>query len=111
MIFMQMSCAFPQMILLYRGRDKILPPRPFNLGRFGTAVSAITTFWTLFITTIYFFPTERPVTKENMNYLVVVTAGFLAIIFALYFSKRGTLKGPGIQAEKGLETVEVRQVK
>lgn len=111
MIFMQLCCAFPQMILLYRGRDKILPDRPFSLGRLGSTVNAITTLWTIFLIIIYFFPTERPVTKENMNYVVVVTVGFIGIIFALYIPKRSTFKGPRIPTEYAPETMEVHPVK
>lgn len=87
MVFMQMCCALPQMILLYHGRDKILPNRPFSLGRLGSTV-----------------------TKENMNSVVVVTAGFTGIMFALYLPKRGTFKGPRVPDEHVPETVEMHQV-
>lgn len=87
-VFMQMCCALPQMILLYHGRDKILPDWPFSLGRLGSTV-----------------------TKENMNYVVVVIAGFTGIISALCLPKRGTFKGPRVPDEHMSETVEVHQVK
>ena len=100
-IFLQTSCVIPQAILLYRGRDKVLPPRYFSLGRYGAAINAGAIAWVLFLDVVYFLPTVRPVTKSNMNYISVVTVGLSAFIIVLWFSsKRRTFTGPRINMEE-----------
>ena len=95
-IFLQTSCALPQAILLWRGRH-IMPERPFSLGRFGFAINLVSVLWVILLDILCFFPTERPVTKENMNYVSVVSVGLTAIVFTLYiFSKRGKYLGPRV---------------
>jgi choline transport protein len=98
-IFLQTSCALPQAILLWRGRH-ILPERPFSLGRFGFAINLISVLWILLLDTLCFFPIEMPVTKENMNYVSVVSIGLTITVFALYlFSKKGKYLGPRLPNE------------
>lgn len=100
-IYLQTSCAVPQAILLWRGRDNVLPERFFSLGRWGTAVNAVSVAWVLFIDVIACFPTARPVTPQNMSYVSVVSVGFFLLILALWFlSKRGRFMGPHIDQEK-----------
>ncbi|KAJ5758113.1 uncharacterized protein N7511_006807 [Penicillium nucicola] len=94
-IFLQTSCALPQAILLWRGRDKVLPERAFSLGRLGPAINSIAVMWVVFLDIIFFLPTEMPVTKENMNYVSVVSVGLTGFVLGLYFfSKRGRFNGP-----------------
>jgi choline transport protein len=96
-IFLQTSCALPQAILLWRGRDKVFPERAFSLGRFGPAINFIAVVWVVFLDIIFFLPTEMPVTKENMNYVSVVSVGLTGFVLGLYFfSKRGRFNGPVI---------------
>ena len=96
-IFLQTSCALPQAIVLWRGRDKLLPERAFSLGKMGPAVNFISVIWVLFLDIIFFLPTERPVTKENMNYVSVVSVGLTLFVLGLYFfSKRGKFNGPRV---------------
>lgn len=96
-IFLQTSCALPQAIVLWRGRDKVLPERAFSLGKMGPAVNFISVIWVLFLDIIFFLPTERPVTKENMNYVSVVSVGLTLFVLGLYFfSKRGKFNGPRV---------------
>ncbi|CAI7629664.1 unnamed protein product [Penicillium glandicola] len=98
-IFLQTSCALPQAILLWRGRH-IMPERPFSLGRFGFAINLISVLWVILLDILCFLPTEMPVTKENMNYVSVVSAGLTAAVFALYiFSKKGQYLGPRLRNE------------
>ena len=98
-IFLQTSCALPQAILLWRGRD-ILPERPFSLGRYGFAINLIAVIWVALLDILSCFPTEMPVTKENMNYVSVVSVGLTGIVLALYlFAKRGKYLGPRMPNE------------
>lgn len=99
-IFLQTSCALPQAIILWRGRDKVLPERPFSLGRFGTVINFLAVAWVVFLDILCCIPTEMPVTKENMNYISVVSVGLTGIVFFIYvFSKRGKYLGPRMPSE------------
>ena len=103
-IFLQTSCIIPQAILLYRGRDKVLPIRYFSLGKFGWIVNATAVTWVVFLDIIYCFPTVRPVTSVNMNYVSVVCAGLVIFVIGLWFtSKRGKFTGPKINMEELIE--------
>ncbi|CAG8240099.1 unnamed protein product [Penicillium salamii] len=103
-IFLQTSCALPQAIVLWRGRDKVLPERAFSLGKLGPTINFISVMWVLFLDIVFFLPTERPVTKENMNYVSVVSAGLTLFVLGLYFfSKRGQFNGPRVlEAHAGM---------
>ena len=100
-IFLQTSCVIPQAILLYRGRDKVLPKRIFSLGRYGVFFNAAAVLWVLFLDIVYFIPTLQPVTVTNMNYVSVVTVGLVCFVLILWFTtKRVTFIGPKIDMEK-----------
>ncbi|GJN65987.1 hypothetical protein PLICBS_000003 [Purpureocillium lilacinum] len=77
-LFLQTSCVIPQAILLYRGRDRVLPRRYFNLGKLGPFVNGI----------------------SNMSYVTVVVTGLLSFVVILWVAtKRGTFTGPHINVE------------
>lgn len=96
-IFQQTSCILPQAIVLYRGRDRILPERYFNLGRLGPVINAVAVAWVLFLNILYCFPTTLPVTPVNMSYVSVVAAGLIGFVVVLWFTtKRGVFTGPKI---------------
>ncbi len=96
-IFQQTSCVIPQAIVLYRGRDKILPERYFNLGRLGPFINALAVAWVCFLNILYCFPTTMPVTPQNMSYVSVVTVGLISFVLILWFTtKRGVFTGPTI---------------
>jgi choline transport protein len=100
-IFLQTSCVIPQAILLYRGREKVLPKRVFSLGRYGVFFNAAAVLWVLFLDIVYFIPTLKPVTVTNMNYVSVVTLGLVCFVLILWFTtKRVTFTGPKIDMEK-----------
>ncbi|KIW11301.1 hypothetical protein PV08_10601 [Exophiala spinifera] len=99
-IFQQTSCIIPQAILLYRGRDKVLPERYFNLGRLGPFVNGLAVAWVCFLNVLYCFPTTMPVTPQNMSYVSVVTVGLVGFVVILWFTtKRGVFTGPHIDFE------------
>lgn len=96
-VFLQTSCVIPQAIVLYRGRDRVLPPRHFNLGRLGVPINSIAIAWVVFLDILYCFPTSIPVTPQNMSYVSVVSAGLVVFVVSLWFStKRGVFTGPKI---------------
>jgi choline transport protein len=99
-IFLQTSCVIPQLIVLYRGRDRVLPPRHFNLGRLGAPINAISVAWVIFLDVLYCFPTTMPVTAENMSYVSVVSVGLVCFVIGLWFlTKRKTFLGPKINLD------------
>lgn len=100
-MFLQTSCVIPQAIILYRGRDKVLPPRFFSLGRWGPLVNITAVSWVLFLGIIYCLPTARPVTPGNMNYIPVVFVALVLFIVVLWFtSKRKSFTGPNVNFEE-----------
>ncbi|CAF3880367.1 unnamed protein product, partial [Rotaria sp. Silwood1] len=67
----------------------------FNLGRFSILIGMVSSIW-LFITSILMcFPTKYPVTKDNMNYTIVIIGG-VALIALIYWivSARHRYVGP-----------------
>ncbi|CAF3764240.1 unnamed protein product [Rotaria sp. Silwood1] len=70
-------------------------PREFNLGRFGLPIAIITSIWLFITSIIMFFPAEYPVTKDNMNYAVVIVGG-IAVFATVYWivSARHWFVGP-----------------
>lgn len=102
-IFLQTSCAIPQAIVLYRGRDRVLPERYFSLGKYGAAFNSVSVAWVVFLDVLYCFPTSMPVTPQNMNYVSVISVGLLLFVVLLWFTtKRKVFKGPRVNYERML---------
>ncbi|VUC21493.1 unnamed protein product [Clonostachys rosea] len=96
-IFIQTSIVLPQAIVLFRGRDRILPPRWFNLGRYGVIINALSVLWVFGLNILFCFPTTLPITAMNMNYVPIVISVATASIFAFWFMcKKKTFIGPVI---------------
>ena len=96
-VFLQTSCVIPQAILLWRGRDRVLPPRYFSLGKYGAVINATAVAWVVFLDIIYCMPIEQPVTPENMSWVSVVCTGLILFVVTLWFTtKKGVFLGPNI---------------
>jgi len=96
-VFLQSSCAIPQAILLYRGRDKVLPERFFSPGKYGAAINATAVLWVFLLDVLYCMPSLMPVNPNNMNYVSVVSVGLVGFVISLWFvSKQKTFKGPQV---------------
>lgn len=74
---------------------KTFPRGEFTLGRLGFPIAIISSIWLTITSVFMFFPAEYPVTKDNMNYAVVVIGGIL-LIAAVYWlvSARHWFVGP-----------------
>jgi amino acid transporter len=74
---------------------KAFPKGEFNLGRFGFPIAIIASMWLAITSMFMFFPAQYPVTKDNMNYAVVIISGVL-FIAAIYWlvSARHWFVGP-----------------
>jgi hypothetical protein len=70
------------------------------LGRLGPVINFLAVAWVIFLDVISCIPTELPVTKENMNYISVVSIGLTSIVLLIYFfSKKGKYLGPRMPSE------------
>ncbi|RGP78836.1 hypothetical protein FLONG3_3035 [Fusarium longipes] len=99
-IFLQTSCIIPQAVLLYRGRNRVLPPMYFSLGTYGALVNGISVLWVIFLDIMYCFPTTMPVTAENMSYVSVVFTGLVGFVIILWLTtKKNTFAGPKIDLD------------
>lgn len=99
-IFLQTSCIIPQAVLLYRGREKVLPLRYFSLGKYGAWINGISVAWVVYLDIQYCFPTVMPATAENMSYVSVVFVGLVGFIIVLWHTtKKGTFAGPRIDLD------------
>ncbi|KAH6989506.1 amino acid/polyamine transporter I [Ilyonectria sp. MPI-CAGE-AT-0026] len=99
-LFLNITYAVPQGILLFQGRDKHLPPRYLNLGWFGYACNAFSILWIVVLGVLVCMPPSLPVTTATMNYISVVTVGLFSIIIALWFTGgRKNFEGPHIDWE------------
>ncbi|KAJ5689953.1 amino acid transporter [Penicillium macrosclerotiorum] len=103
---LNLTYALPQAILLARGRESILPRRPFTLGRYlGSICNAFSILWVLFITIMFCFPTSVPTTVAGMNYVSVIIVGIsFLILLSWWGGKRNTFSGPAIEIQ-GLDVV------
>ncbi|KAJ6037169.1 amino acid transporter [Penicillium herquei] len=103
---LNLTYALPQAIVLVRGREKVLPKRPFNLGRhLGPICNGFSILWVIFITIMSCFPTSIPTTVASMNYVSVIITGISAIILISWWGgKRKTFSGPRIEIQ-GLEVI------
>ena len=103
-MFLQTACVIPQAILLFRGRERVLPNRYFSLGKFGPWVNGIAVAWVMFLDILYCFPTVLPVTAANMSYVIVVAVGLLMFVVVFWFaSKRTVFVGPNVNVELMME--------
>ncbi|CAF3696031.1 unnamed protein product [Rotaria sp. Silwood1] len=71
------------------------PIGEFNLGRFSLPIAIISAAWLFITSIIMFFPAEYPVTKDNMNYAVVIVGGVAFLAGAYWIiSARHWFVGP-----------------
>ena len=96
-LFLNISYAAPQAILLFFGRKKRLPPRYLNLGVFGYICNGFATIWIVILAVLVCMPPTLPVTVGAMNYTSVVLVGLSSIMVGLWFiTGRKTFQGPNI---------------
>lgn len=98
---LNVTYTVPQAIVAIRGRENVLPPRPFALGRHtGLFCNVFSTLWIAMYAVFYCFPTFIPVEAKNMNYLSVIAVGALLFIgLSWWLGKRKTFTGPNVVFE------------
>lgn len=85
-------------MILKRIRGEHIPFGQWTLGRFGLAINLSSCVFLTITIFFSFFPSELPVTPENMNYSVVVFGGELILGLAWYAIRgRKQYNGPIIE--------------
>ncbi|KAH8670667.1 amino acid permease [Ilyonectria robusta] len=92
-IGMYASYMIPIIYMLIFGRKVLSPSEygPFKLGSaLGPILNVISLVWIVVVIIFSTFPSAMPVTPQNMNYSVVVIAGwlFFGIIYYVGFAKK-----------------------
>ena len=95
-LFLNITYAIPQAIVAVQGREKVLPVRPLNLGRWGYVVNIFAPLWVTLLGIMVCFPPAIPVTVVSMNYSSVIIVGFFGIIVGFWFWIGKTFEGPKI---------------
>ncbi|KAK7992079.1 amino acid permease [Apiospora saccharicola] len=93
-ISMYLSYMAPIGYMLFGGRERLDPHLlgPFRLGRpLGRVLNVVSLIWMTVAIVFSTFPTAMPVTPQNMNYSIVVLAGWL-LWGVLYYAWRGRHK-------------------
>ena len=120
--FSQTSIAIPQAIVLWRGREQVLPRRYSAIPEpWGKIITAVAVAWVAVVSFIlcgtlteieahshFFqvdvlecFPVIYPVTLVGMNWISVVTVVLLLFTLLLWLmSKRHVFTGPRIDMQK-----------
>ncbi|KAK8069444.1 amino acid transporter [Apiospora phragmitis] len=90
-ISMYLSYMLPIAYMLFGGRERLDPHilGPFQLGRgLGRVLNVVSLVWMTVAIILGTFPTAMPVTPQNMNYSIVVMAGWL-LFGIVYYVKTG----------------------
>lgn len=111
-VVMIFSYAMPIFLrLVYGFKNVVVPPGPFSLGRWGVPINIFAVCWSTYLLIFLCFPTEMPVTKENMNYAsLIFGACLLTTQLAWEVYGRRTYLGPLAQVDMPLEGIRADNV-
>lgn len=101
-LFVNLSYAIPQDLVLWTGRDRVLPGRQLNLGGLlGLFCNVFTVAWMALYTVLFCFPLALPTSIVAMNYVSIVLVGGICFIAAMWFiaGKRKSFVGLNVQME------------
>ncbi|KAJ5820639.1 hypothetical protein N7474_006230 [Penicillium riverlandense] len=98
-LFLNITLAAPQAILVLRGRNKFLPERPFKLGYLGYFCNIFSALWIPVLIVLVCMPPALPVTVGSMNYTAPVLVGILLLILGGWFVFGHQFEGPKIDWE------------
>lgn len=85
-LFLTVTFAVPQGLVAARGRTKLLPDRPLDLGRYGYVVNISVAAIGVLIVVLACFPPGLPVATSNMNYSSVIVVGLFGILTVFWFT-------------------------
>ncbi|KAG6354403.1 hypothetical protein INS49_004420 [Diaporthe citri] len=96
-LFLNITYAIPQGILLCRNREEALPPRYLNLRWFGYVCNIFSCTWIFVLVVFICMPPRLPVEVGSMNYTSVVLVGLVSIVFVLWIARgKSKFRGPNI---------------
>lgn len=96
-LFLNITYAVPQGILLFQGRKQHLPPRYLNLGYFGYLCNGFSILWIVVLGVSVCMPPSLPVSAATMNYISVIVVGLFLIVMLLWLvNGRINFEGPHI---------------
>jgi len=95
-LYINVTIAAPQMILVFRGRDKMLPERSFKLRHIGWFCNVFALCWIPVLTVLVCMPPALPITVGSMNYTSPILVGILLIIVGGFFVFGKQFEGPDI---------------
>jgi choline transport protein len=96
-LFLNITFAIPQGILLCRVRQEALPPRYLDLGSFGYMCNIFSCTWTFVLIVLICMPPRLPVEVGSMNYTSVVLVGLVSVVLVMWFVRgKGKFSGPNI---------------
>jgi choline transport protein len=98
-LFLNITLAIPQAILVIRGRKKHLPERPLNLGYLGYFCNIFAPLWILVLIVLVCMPPSLPVTVGSMNYTSAIIVGLFGLVVASWFIYGHQFQGPKIDWE------------
>jgi choline transport protein len=82
-------CSYGIPILIFAIRrfngDDRIEFGPWNLGRAGFAINVVAIVFCIFLVIFMSFPTELPVTANNMNYASVLFTAVIGFALVYYF--------------------------
>jgi choline transport protein len=98
-LFLNITLAAPQTVLVLRGRERVLPQRPFKLGYVGFFCNIFSTLWIIVLVVLVCLPPALPVTIGSMNWTSPILVGLFLLILAAWFAFGKQFEGPKIDWE------------
>lgn len=98
-LFLNITLTAPQALLVLRGRNKVLPERPFKLGYLGLFCNIFSTLWIPVLIVLVCMPPGLPVEVGSMNYTSPVLIAILLLIIVGWFVFGHHFEGPKIDWE------------
>ncbi|KAF5641399.1 choline transporter [Fusarium sp. NRRL 52700] len=98
-LFLNITLAAPQGVLVLRGREKVLPGRPFKLGYVGYFCNIFSVLWVTVLVVLVCMPPSVPVTVASMNWTSPILVGLFLLIIAAWFAFGKQFEGPNIDWE------------
>lgn len=107
-LFLNLSYAIPLAVVAVRGREKVLPVRAFNLGKFGYLLNIFAPLWVTLLGVMVCLPPTVPVSLATMNFSSVVLTGIFLIFLIFWFIIGKNFHGPkiNIQAMNEMNALE-----
>ena len=95
-LYLNITYAIPQGLIVTRGRKNVLPDHAFDLGWMGHVCNCLSPILVAVVGVLICFPPELPVTHQNINYTPVVLVALSLVILCFWFTMGHRFKGPKI---------------